>query len=191
MIKNKKFFGILNLPDIIVIGLVLVIVLPLVHFYMKFNEKGFAEQKKIERFIGQKARNDIVYRTAWRTRMLDVDVSFKNLTEEALGKIKVGDRELQPDGTVAAEVLWIGNPVPNYFIVDLGTLTDSLFVKTVPGDGLYSMPAKIRITGVVANSGLFSRKDRNVKELAEFKFESKDYDAYYVVEMPPIIKSQD
>ena len=191
MIKNKKVFGVLNVLDIAVIAVILVIVLPMLHYYMKFNEKGFAEQKRLERFIGQKMRNDIVNQTAWRTKTLDVDVSLKNLTGETLKKVKVGDRESQPDGTVTGEILWIGERRPNYFIVDVGTLNNSLFVRTLPDDSMYSLPAKIRLTGVVSDAGIFTYKDRTVRELSEFKFIIKEYEAYFVVEMPPLLGRDD
>lgn len=183
-LKNKKFFGVLGILDIVIIVFVLALVLPMIHYYIKFNEKGFVEQKNMERFIAQKLRNDIVNQTSWRTKMLDVDVSFKNLTESDLRKIRVGDKELMPDGTVSGEILWIGEPAADYFIVDAGTATDSIFIRTVPQDSTYSLPAKLRISGVVSDGGVFSHSDKTVKELAEFQFAARDYKAYFVVEIP-------
>lgn len=191
LIKNKKLFGVLNIVDIAVIVFILVLVLPFLHYYMKFNEKGFVEQKNLERFIAQKMRAEIVNQTAWRTGILDVGVSFKNLTEDALKKIKVGDKELQPDGTVMGEILWVGEPVPNYFIVDMGTLNNSIFARTLSENSLYSLPVKLRLTGIIGDGGLFTYKDKSLKELTEFKFETKNYNSYFIVEMPPLIKHED
>lgn len=186
-LKNKKFFGVLSILDVVIIILVLVIVLPMLHYYMRFNEKGFVEQKNLERFIGLKMRNDIVNQTEWRTKMLNVSVSFKNLTENDLKKIRVGDKELELDGRVIGEILWIGEPAPNYFIADVGTSSSNIFVRTLPEDSMYSLPAKLRLKGIIGDGGLFTYKDKSIKELTEFKFETKDYNVYFIVEMPPLV----
>lgn len=188
--KNKKIFGVLSILDIIIIVFILAIVLPMLHYYMKFNEKGFSEQKKLERFVGQKVRNEIAGHLEWRTKALDVDVSFKNLTAEDLKKIRVGDRELQPNGDISGEIMWLGEPKSDYFIVNVGTLNNDIFVKTLPQNNLHALPAKLRLTGMVGDNGILSFKDKTVKELAEFKFETKGYDAYYVIEMPPLVKEE-
>jgi hypothetical protein len=182
IVKNRKLFGVLNIVDIAVIAVILVIVLPMLHYYLKFNEKGFVEQKNLERFIAQRMRNDIVNQTEWRTKSLDVDVSFKNITEKQLDQIKVGDKELLPDGTVSGEIIWVGKPDPNYFIIDIGTLAKSVYARTNPGTSTYSLSAKLRLRGVVSDGGSFNYKDRPIKELAEFKFETKNYAAYFVAE---------
>lgn len=190
-VKSKKLFGMLSVLDACIIIIVLAVVLPMLHYYMKFNEKGFVEQKGLERFIGQKMRNDIVNQLGWRTKALDVDVSFKNLTESALKCIKAGDREMAPDGTVIGEILRTGKPGPNYFLADVGTVNNRIFVKTLPEDGLYSLPAKLRLKGVIGDAGVFTYKDKSVKDLTEFKFVTGSYETYFVVEMPLSAKSED
>ena len=47
---------------------------------------------------------------------MDVDVSFKNIGKGELGRMKAGDKELLPDKSASAEILWVGEPKPNYFL---------------------------------------------------------------------------
>ena len=188
-LKDKKILGALSILDFVVIIFILSLILPALYYFIKFNEKGYIEQKSLERFIANKVRDNMVNQTEMRTKYLDIDVSFKNLTKEGLKKIKAGDKEYSKDKTIIAEVLWVGEPVPNYFITDVGTLSNSVFIKTVPESSLYSLPAKIRLKGLIAD-GAFTSKDRVVKELAGLRFCPESYDAYFVVEAPPLVKRE-
>ena len=169
--------------DIVIAALVIVIVLPTTYYYIRFNEKGYIEQKLLERYIEQKKREDIVLQTGARTKSMDMDVSFKNIGKGDIGKIRAGDKELLPDKSAAAEILWVGEPRPNYFLVDVGPLNKTVLARTNTEDGLFSIPAKIRIKGVVSTAGDFVYKDANVKDLAIFKFNSGKCEALFAVEV--------
>lgn len=169
--------------NIVIAVLVAAIVLPTIYYYMKFNEKGYVEQKLLERYIEQKKREDIVLQTGARTKSMDIDVSFKNIKKEDAGRIKPGDRELLPDKSAATEILWVGEPKPNYFLVDVGPLNRTVLARTDAEDGLFSVPAKIRIKGVVSTVGDFIYKDVSVKDLGIFRFKCDKYETLFAVEV--------
>ncbi len=163
-------------------AVILAVIIPSVYYFIKFNEKGYVEQKLLERYIEMKKREDIVLQTGARTGHLDVDVSLKNIRKEDAAKIKAGDRDLLPDGTAAAEILQVGEPSPNYFLVDIGSLKRTVLARTNTDDGLYSIPAKIRLKGIVTTAGDFVYKDFSVKDLAIFKFNGEKYEVLFAVE---------
>ena len=113
---------------------------------------------------------------------MDLDVSFKNIGKEEIGKIKAGDKELLPDKAASAEILWVGSPEPDYFLVDIGPLNNPFLIRTNAEDGFYSVPARIRIKGVVSTIGDFIYKDVSVKNLRVYKFRCAEYEALFAVE---------
>ena len=179
IIKKGKLFGIFNLLDIAIIVFVLAVMLPALHYYIKFNEKGIAEQKLLERFIKQEKRRVAGFLVGPQTGTLEARVSFKNLRKEDLAKIEVHDKEILPDGTILAEILWLGKPEPNYFIADLGQDT---FLRTSPDGGLYSLPARVRLRGVITGGGTFKYKTKDVKQLFFFTFDAEDYEVDFAIE---------
>jgi len=162
---------------------ILAIIIPSVYYFIKFNEKGYIEQKLLERYIERKQREDIVLQTGERTKTMDINVSFKNIAKDDIGKIKTGDKELLPDGSALAEIVWVGEPKSNYFLVDVGPLNETILVHTNTDDGLFSVPAKIRIKGVVSTTGLFVYKDVAVQDLTILKFNSGKYEKLFAVEV--------
>lgn len=167
----------------IAVVIIIIIMSPAVYYFIRFNEKGYIEQKLLERYIEQKKREDIVLQTGARTKLMDVDVSFKNIRKEDIGKIKAGDKELLPDKSASAEILWVGDPKPNYFLVDVGPVNKTILARTNAENELFSIPAKIRIKGVVAAIGNLIYKDVNIKDLAIFKFRCDKYEALFAVEI--------
>ena len=182
-IKNGKIFGALNILDILIIVVILVIVLPSVHYYIKFNEKGFAEQKLLERYLSQNKR--IV--EAWSDReggTVDVVVSLKDLSEEDIANIKVGDKETLPDGTVMAEIVSIGEPEKNYRYITNLREGETDYRRITLDDNLYSLPAVLRLRGFV-REGVFYYKATAVKDLSRWPFTSSEYVKEYIVEPWP------
>jgi hypothetical protein len=174
IIKNGKFFGILNLLDIGIIFFILVIILPMLHYYIKFNEKGIAEQRLLQKTI---AKNN-----GWmcnQTGTIDVHTSFKNIDKMLLDEIKVGDKEILPDGTILAEILWIGAPQPNYFMTDLTG------IQAIPDKKPYSLPAKLRLRGIIANKegASFVYKMDNLRPNIPFVFDTEKYTLPFVIEL--------
>jgi hypothetical protein len=105
--KDRKLFGLFNLLDILIIVVILSGLIPFLHYYIKFNQKGAAERLLMDNYISAKQREATGFRTL-RTGTIEVVASLKNLTDEDVKKIKVGDKELLPDGTVAAEICgWV------------------------------------------------------------------------------------
>lgn len=182
IMKNGKLFGALNLLDIIIIAVILTLILPMIHYYIKFNERGLAEEVVLNRFIKQETRQGIGVQTGPSVGTLDVDVSFKGLTKDMLNKIKVHDKEALKNGTVLAEILWIGKPIPNYFIVNLGGEQNRVLRKTIVGKDLYSLPVKMRIYGVIGDFGKFSHKAKPVSQFGRYIFTTEEYESDFVVE---------
>jgi len=165
-----------------VIILLLVIALPMLHYYIRFNEKGFAEQMSLERYLKLQLRNVVGFYRDNQLCAIDVGVSFKNLTKDDLARIKVHDREVLQDGSYIAEILWLGKPEPNYFIANLEL---GVFSRIYPADSLYSMPAKLRLKGILTNGGSFKYSARSVKQLEFFTFAANNYRVDYVIESVP------
>ncbi|MFH1791612.1 MAG: hypothetical protein ABH885_06505 [Candidatus Omnitrophota bacterium] len=181
-IKKMRLLGVFSVLDIAVIAFILLIAVPMVYYYVKLNEKGAVEQRLLEKFLKRQAMHNVGFQSGPQEARIDVLVSFKNLTDESLDKIKVGDKETLPDGTVLAEVLWLGESVPNYFLVNLGNDADGIIRKTV-GDGTRSLPAKVRLYGIVEDYGDFSYKDKKVKQLRHYTFDNGSFEADFVVEV--------
>lgn len=180
LINKNKIFGIFNLLDIIIIALLLIIVLPALHYYIKINDKGFLEQQDVETYAKLKKYKMLGSSLYRRQAIIETHVSFKALTEEQLKEIKVGDKEILPDKEVIAEILWIGRPEPNYFIVNLGC-SENLFVRTEP-DGLFSLPAKMRLKGNI--SDYFEYKKLRLRKFNFFEFNSGRYKVEFTIEIP-------
>lgn len=172
----------LKRADVLAAALIIAIGMPTVYYFIRFNDKGYVEQKLLERYIEKKKREDIVLQTGARTKTMDVDVSFKNIKREDLGKIKTGDKELFPDNTAAAEVIWVGEPKANNFLVDMGPSKKTVLGRTNAEDGLLSVPAKIRLKGVVSTAGVFNYKSIEVRDLALFNFNCGKYEALFAIE---------
>ena len=186
-LKNKKFFNVLNSLDITIIALVLILLIPALHYYVMLNEKGVVEQKMLDKFIGQQLKTSIGFQTGPQAGYLDVNVSFKNIEKDMVKKIKLYDKEVLPDGTVLAEIVWLGNPRSNYFIVDLtkdGQSSGAL--QSTSGSKLYSIPAKLRVNGIVQDYGSFFYKGKLMKQLGLYTFKSGDYEVDFTVELVPV-----
>jgi len=181
MAKFRKVFGMSGILDIIIIFFALALILPMLHYYMKFNEKGAAEKMSLESYRKLQLRNVVGFYGGNRICAMDVNVSFKNLTKEGLNKIRVHDKEVLQDGTVIAEILWLGKPEPNYFIADLGL---GVFSRIAPDDSLYSVPAKLRLRGIQTNGGIFKYNSKDVKQLEFYTFTANDHRVDFVIEAP-------
>jgi len=182
IIKNGKLFGILNLLDILIIIFILALIIPMLHYYIKFNEKGFAEQKMLERYLRQQDRAVSTFKGEQKGT-LTISVSFKDLTEEDLKKIKVGDEEFLPNGTTLGEVVWLGEPEPNYSIVVVKNHNSdqSEYKRVLANDKKYSLPAKLALTGYVWQ-GTFYYKAVAIIDLFRLRFVTPNYTAEFVVE---------
>ena len=181
LIKGGKIFGVLNILDIAIIALLLAVILPMLHYYIIFNEKGIAEQKILERFLKQQSRETVGFQTGFKRAGMDVAASFKNLREADIAKVKAGDKDALSNGTVFAEVLWVGEPKPNYFFAELGTESKSILRRS-EGHGLYSLPVRLRLNGIISDGGVFSFKTKVLKRLGIYIFNSGSYEADFVVE---------
>ena len=81
-LNEKKVFGVLSIIDIAVIVFILAIAFPMLYYYIRFNDKGFIEQKSLERFMANKIRNNVVNQVALRTKDIELDVSFKSMRKD-------------------------------------------------------------------------------------------------------------
>lgn len=183
LIKDAKLFGILNLLDIIIILSVVALILPMVHYYIRFNEKGLIEQRLLDSYIKRQMRGAVGHQKGPQAGDIEIYASFKSVKKEDLNKIKVHDKEILPNGTTIAEILWLGKPSPNYFNIDL---TSGIFIRTLPDTSLYSLPVRLRLKGIVQDNGLFSYKTKELKQLSFHIFNSGTYEANFVIEMPPL-----
>jgi len=189
IVKNAKLFGILNALDIFIIIFILAIIIPALHYYIRFNEKGLVEEKMLDKYFGRLKVTDVGFFSG-NTETVELNISFKSLKREDLERIKVGDKEILPDGKVLSEILWLGDPVPNYYFIptlmknDDGNVT---YVRAVSDDDLYALPAKIRLRGFVAN-GSFHYKAHEIRSLSEYVFDTHDYKARFAVETWPYRK---
>jgi len=185
IVKKRKLFGVLNLLDVLIILFVLAIVIPALHYYIKFNEKGFVEQKTLERYLRQIKRGEVAFLSKDKAAM-EVDVSFKNLTEEDVEKIKVGDKEIFPDGTVVAEVLQVGQPQNDYRIIKIENFETVLeeYRCVELDNGLYALKARMKLRGFVEGK-LFYYKSHAVIPYTRLPFKADDYVVGFYVEGYP------
>ena len=86
IIKNNKLFGILNLFDCAIILVLIIVILPALHYYIKFNERGVAEQLAFEKYLKTQEMASIVTLDGSQG-ILEIYVSFKNLTNDDIKKI--------------------------------------------------------------------------------------------------------
>jgi len=186
IVKNRKLFGVLNILDVFIIIFILLIIIPALHYYIKFNEMGFAEQKILERYLKRYKMSIDASRTK-QDGITELYVSFKDLTKEELEKIKVRDKENLSDGTTLAEIVWIGEPEPNYYFIKNLRIGQTDYPRAIIDDGLYSLPARVMVRGCVNREGFFY-KARPVSALSRITFDTGDYKADFVVETFPFKK---
>lgn len=182
LIKDKKLFGILNALDIAIIAFILVLILPMLHYYLRFNEKGVLEQMLLEKYLNRQRSSAMVTKIGHQTLFVEINVSFKNLTKEEADKIKAGDEERLPDGTVIAKVLAVGKPEPNYFLVDLGY---EKLKKAFSENGLYSLPARLKIQGYVIDNAVFNYKTKEFKRDCFSNFNCGRYEVEFAMDALP------
>jgi len=181
MITRKKIFGIFNLLDVVIIGFIIALVIPGVSYFLKYNTKGEAEQKLLERYLGQQERGT----PGTVTASVPVDVVFKDVPKEVADKIRTGDKEKTPGGEVLSEIIWRGETGPNYY--ELPYLVDfNNRARTFVPDrkDLYSIKAKMLVRGLIGEKGGFFYKLQNFSVGQRYTFISKDYTADYIVERP-------
>ena len=183
-IKDSRLFGMLNIVDIMIILTILVIILPMLHYYIKFNEKGLVEERLLNSYIKQQQRSAIGYQKGPQISDVEVYVSFKSIKKEDLDKIKVHDKEILSDGTIIAEVLWVGKPVLNYFIIDLA---DGVLTRTLPDPSLYSLPVRLKLKGIVEDQGRFSYKAKELKIHSFHIFNPGIYEVNFVAEVQSFV----
>ncbi|MCQ9207388.1 MAG: hypothetical protein NG740_05895 [Omnitrophica bacterium] len=188
IIKDKRLFGVFNALDIFIIIFILAVIIPMLHYYIKFNEKGFAEEKTLERYLGQQGRTSSTLQDKQSASVI-VDISFKNLTEKDLEKIKVGDKETLPNGSGVAEILWLGKPEKNYVVVKNLFLSASDFQDLILEDKLYALPAKLKLNGFVLK-GNFYYKAHITNPLDGHAFIAPDYSVDFIIEMYPYGKTK-
>jgi len=182
LIRDKRLFGIFNLLDILIIIFIIGLILPALHYYVFYNNKGALEQKMLDRFIEQRKRRNVGFKTDARITMIEVIVSFKDLTLEDIKEIKLHDKETGPDGKTVAEIMWIGDKQPNYYLLSF----NKEVLKTFSRNDLFSLPARLRLRGVVQENGAFEFKNMIVNTLGFFAFYSGRYKVDFVVEgLPP------
>ncbi|MDD5440486.1 MAG: hypothetical protein PHS37_09920, partial [Candidatus Omnitrophica bacterium] len=145
ILKNKKLFGLFNLLDAAIIGFIFVIAIPGIGYYMKCNERGAVEAKVLERLLNRQEADSRFKREG----TVDIKASFKNLRQEDIGAVKVGDKEVLSDGTVLTEVVKVGVPEPNYFLVkNFRSWPDKdPYLHMMTGDGRFTLPVVLRLRG--------------------------------------------
>jgi len=139
-----------NLLDYIIVFGLLIIIIPFIHAYMRFNEKGVQEEMKLKEYseyVNIIANNENYIST------LELDVSFKNLNEKGVSEIVVGDRE-EYGGIVLMEILSVGEPTRNYFLVGQGDQE----VCVAWAENL-ALPARVRVRGFVCKNSFFYKKE--------------------------------
>ncbi|MDD5440192.1 MAG: hypothetical protein PHS37_08405, partial [Candidatus Omnitrophica bacterium] len=94
-----------------------------------------------------------------REGTVDIKASFKNLRQEDIGAVKVGDKEVLSDGTVLTEVVRVGVPEPNYFLVkNFRSWPDKdPYLHMMTGDGRFTLPVVLRLRGYVINKNFVYR----------------------------------
>ena len=179
---SGKLLGPFNLLDVLIIAGALLVVIPMLHYYLKFNEKGLVEQKLLERHLNVQKR---VYDTVQgAVGTIEIPVSFKKLKKEDIANIKVGDKEVLPGGEVLTEITWVGRPEPNYYYIINLNAGPYEFHTITTDDGTYSLPAKVKIRGYV-EKGTLHYKGSVANTLAPFEFMTPDYAYTFVVETWP------
>ncbi|MDD5440487.1 MAG: hypothetical protein PHS37_09925 [Candidatus Omnitrophica bacterium] len=180
--RNRKLFGIFNLLDIVVVAFILVLIVPGIHYYIKFNEKGIAEQKLLERYLNWQ-ENSNANTGQGQTGSMCLDVCFKNVPAPVLKLMKAGDKEIGPQGIVLAEIIWLGTPEAKYFVSGCLREEDNVSVMLNSADkNLYSVPATIRFHGVIGNGGAFLYKIENLAGPTPKVFSCPGYDASFILE---------
>jgi len=164
---------------IILSAIAVIIIVPSIYYYARLDNKGLYEERLLEKFIRQHKRANVGFQTGIQISQLETNVSFKGLAKDDIGKINSGDREIMGEATVLAEVIWVGEPEPDYFIADLG---DGVFARTKSAEGLYSVPARLRLTGIINDRGNFIYKTKSVKNLTLFTLRTKKYEFDFVIE---------
>jgi hypothetical protein len=113
---------------------------------------------------------------------VDIECRFIKLEPETLSLLSVGDKEIDGQGKVAAQISLLDKGQPYEYIFDLGQ--GRLITRQDPR--LMQIAGKIRLTAEVRDGGLFY-KDKRLTFAEPFEFKSGKY-AVWVVPLGDEIK---
>lgn len=123
-------------------------------------------------FKADKYRVFAVYRyEELEERMLDVDIQIKDLQDDTIKLISVGDRSLDEKGQVLAEILKIGQVNDNYLIIDL----KSGNYITARDEQKKQLSVRMRIRCQVSKRGEFYFRGKRIEYNIPFEFKTDKY----------------
>lgn len=102
---------------------------------------------------------------------IDLNVIFKDLSEEAIKLISIGDKELNKNGEIIAEILDIGRIENNMLEIDLG---NNNYIKGVDSKKM-QLNIKMRLKGEIGNNNKLYFRDRYVSYNTPIEFNTNKY----------------
>lgn len=144
----------------------------------KFNINGGKSfelpDKEIEAIvIGRKSEEKM------EKKEIDFDVLIKDLTEDNLKKVSIGDKELDKDGKTIAEIINLGKIEKNAQAFDLG---ENTFIKG-EAPTTKQIYVKMRLQCEVKNTGELYFKNKQLKKETLFEFKADTYKAKCMIAM--------
>lgn len=186
-IRETKFFNVLSIFDVVMISAIIILMAPMLYYYLKFNEAGFAEQRNLEKILKQQegyARSSKIETIGY----IDIDAAFKDVDINNASLIKPGVKEMLPNGTALSEILWVGEPEKDYrYSTYLLSDADEPIRITMAGDKL-SVPVRLRLK-VVESVGTVMYQEQNLCVLGRFALNIGGREFTFIVETYPYNKS--
>lgn len=101
---------------------------------------------------------------------LELNCSAVKVKPEVVNLIAVGDKEISKDGTLAAEVIWLGTPQEYGYKDEIDRVGDSLRISTE----LKEVPMRLRINAEISDDGFYFHGKQIVSN-APMEFTTEKY----------------
>lgn len=150
--EKGRLFGKVNIIDLSVILLILVVI-PTVYLFYRQVKKPLPAQVLPKEYI-----------------IFDMDSNIKVPSAQGTALIKVGDKEIGPDGEPIIEILSLGEPANFIYEFDIGKGSS----VTIADPALITLPALLRLKAEIRGGQLYF-KDQRIYKDADFELITDKY----------------
>lgn len=108
---------------------------------------------------------------------IELPVKFKKFDKRILNLLKVGDKERDQVGNVIAEIVWVGEPEPYFYIADIGQ-DERLRIKD---ENFVDVPARLKLKVRILNNDRLVYNDAPVLLNSIFEFICDKFTTSFII----------
>lgn len=158
--EKGRLFEKINVIDFLVLFFVFCLI-PMVYFgYKIFTKKEVVVEKKVDRTLIN----------------IEIPTSFIKLKPDIAALISAGDKELDGEGSVIAEIVKAAKPEPYFYEVTLDNDRQRILIKD---DSLKRVNAEVKLKAEVRPDGVYYKNEK-MADKQVFNFNSAKYGAEFI-----------